>query len=123
MMSSDVVLSLAQDNNLSFFSKMRVMTFACKYSIGEVISEAFSPASWPSETLVENNVNFNVDLKFYSVDATYEAHRRARESAFVLHGEDVYVSASIHDSVDNLPSDVNLYYENVRNTCSSKCKP
>jgi len=112
VMSSDVVLSLAQDNNPSFFSKMRVMTFACKYSIGEVISDAFSPASWPSETLVENNVNFNVDLKFYSVDATYEAHRLARESAFVLHGEDVYVSAGIHDSVDNLPSDINLYYEN-----------
>lgn len=112
VMSSDVVLSLAQDSDPSFSSRMRVMTFACKYSIGGVTSEAFSPASWPSETLVENNVNFNVDLKFFSVDATLEAHRRARESAFVLHGEDVYVSAAIHDSVDNLPSDVNLYFQN-----------
>lgn len=118
-MSSDVVLSLAQDSDPSFSSRMRVMTFACKYSIGGVTSEAFSPASWPSETLVENNVNFNVDLKFFSVDATLEAHRRARESAFVLHGEDVYVSAAIHDSVDNLPSDVNLYFQNVSNTCPS----
>lgn len=112
VMSSDVVLKLDQDSDPSFSSAMRVMTFACKYSIGEVISEAFSPASWPSETLAENNVNFNVDLKFFSVDATYEAHRLARESAFVLHGEDVYVSAAIHDSVDNLPSDINLYFEN-----------
>ena len=47
------------------------------------------------------------------MSAAFEAHRRARESAFVLHGEDVYVSASIHDSVDNLPSSVKLLFQNV----------
>ena len=55
VMSSDVVLRLTRDNNPSFSSQMRVMTFACKYSIDKETSEVFNPTHWPSETLVENN--------------------------------------------------------------------